>query len=271
MSVWGWLAAVAALVTFLVHTFLGHRYVFLPFLDSNTEPFAKATLTVGWHFITFWLAFQAVSFFALPSLDPAVQPYVFGTFLLPDLAFFGLFASISRLKFGSFTKMPQTGLFLTILLPLGLTLTSPLPRPTGELFLGTAIGIFLAIAWLHWLWAKGSTWPARSREKLTQLVVGTQVGKGFPSRSATLFVAITLLGFAVWLILRLRYPLLIKEPWDLFGLALIFALRGFGGFFEFWIRPSTQTVAYGHYNRVLYSPLCIALASLIWGGAQWLV
>ncbi|MEL6547699.1 MAG: hypothetical protein AAFQ82_23950, partial [Myxococcota bacterium] len=35
-----------------------------------------------------------------------------------------------------------------------------------------------------------------------------------------------------------------------------------GGYFEGWFRPESLTLPYGFWNRVLYSPLCLGLATL---------
>lgn len=43
----------------------------------------------------------------------------------------------------------------------------------------------------------------------------------------------------------------------------IFTLRGIGGFFEVVLRPSIRDTPYLHWNRRLYSPIALGLATTI--------
>ncbi|MEO1170674.1 MAG: DUF3995 domain-containing protein, partial [Myxococcota bacterium] len=93
--------------------------------------------------------------------------------------------------------------------------------------------------------------------------VGTQRGT-FPGRGACFAVAgaLTLAGVSV--LLAPASIWLTYAPWLVGG---VFLLRGIGGYLEGFARPECLTLPYGFWNRTLYSPLCLGLATLALGFA----
>jgi hypothetical protein len=122
----------------------------------------------------------------------------------------------------------------------------------------------LGLSALHVYWARGGLWPATNPEQLARLVVGGPVKISMPGRAACWAVAALLAGFAgvvgaaagLW-----RIPLPSSWVAPLAGLgAGILLLRGLWGFVEHRLRPEIIGSPYEHMNRVLYSPLCLALS-----------
>ena len=126
-----------------------------------------------------------------------------------------------------------------------------------------AAGILLCVALMHLAWAVGIYWPARDAEQLAQWVLGGEPGIELPSRGACLGVSLVLgalLGVWLWTA-KATAP-----AWWMLGLSWlgvgVLALRGLGGFFERRFRPSIQGSPYAKMNVLLYSPLCLGLATL---------
>jgi Protein of unknown function (DUF3995) len=125
-------------------------------------------------------------------------------------------------------------------------------------------GVLLGLSALHAHWARGGCWPATNPERLARVVVGGPPGMNMPGRAACWVVAALLAGFAgvvgaaagLW-----RSPLPLSWLKLLAGLgAGLLLLRGLWGFVEHRLRPERVGSPYESMNRVLYSPLCLALS-----------
>ncbi len=122
-----------------------------------------------------------------------------------------------------------------------------------------------ALAGLHVYWGFGGRWPGTDEETLAATVVGTPAGTKMPGTLPCLGVAGLLVAAAV-LILSARGiveglpPVLASGgAWVVAGVLL---LRGVAGYFDTVIRPETIGTPFVRLNRVLYSPLCLALSAL---------
>jgi hypothetical protein len=121
---------------------------------------------------------------------------------------------------------------------------------------------------LHVYWASGGAWPARDPDALATYVLGSNRDR-MPPRLLTLCIALVLFVFA-WLPLAhalalASMPLALRSmAVPLYTLAAVFALRGLGGFVEQRIQPSPPHWPYVRLNKQLYSPLCLALAALLY-------
>ena len=141
------------------------------------------------------------------------------------------------------------------------------PDRTGK-WAGTGASITLGgIAALHLAWALGSTFPATDARSLARTVVG---GNTFPSAAASAVVA-SLLGVASTLVavrsrpstpLGRRFPTAISRP-GVLVVAAALGLRGGGGMFSSIIGVPKTTSTFRVLDLVLYSPLCLGLATAI--------
>lgn len=138
----------------------------------------------------------------------------------------------------------------------------------GSPMVGVLVAAVLtSIAAVHLAWALGTSWPAKSESELAQLVVGVGEHESMPPRIATGGVALLLIAMAIWILgagevlhIPLSQSLLRHGSW---ALAALFALRGAGGYVEEHFRPVIRGTPYARWNRILYSPLCLALAACI--------
>ena len=119
------------------------------------------------------------------------------------------------------------------------------------------------LALVHVYWAWGGRWPGIDGPSLAARVVGGHAP--MPGWTACMVVAGALLvaGAFVGSALASWGPL-ISEALD--GLAagavaVAFGLRGLGGFFEVFFRPTIRTQPYFRLNLWLYSPLCLVIAA----------
>jgi hypothetical protein len=125
----------------------------------------------------------------------------------------------------------------------------------------------LLLALLHVYWGYGGAWPARSREELGPMVVGTtprDTMPNMPNLLACLAVA-GLLVVAAGLIALAGFT---PEPswvWRVgsAGVGVVLLVRGLGGYLDGRLRPATRDQPFYALNRRIYSPLCLILASLI--------
>lgn len=126
-----------------------------------------------------------------------------------------------------------------------------------------AAGILLCVALIHLAWATGRCWPARDGEQLAQWVLGGEPGTKLPGRTACMGVVVALAGLALlwWWTKHDAAPALWMMGLSWLGVGVL-ALRGLGGFFERRFRPSIQGSPYAKMNVLLYSPLCLGLATL---------
>jgi len=255
---------VAALSTWWIHTFLGGRRILEPLQNAEMPRFAKATMSVCWHATTHCLSLVVISlvgasFWGSEGVRQGLLTLVIA-FCLPAA---GIFLVISKKTYGRWLTMPQSFLLGHIALWSSLALFRPVWLAAGTC-LSILLGVLLLLlAALHFLWARGSSWPSRSQEELVQLVVGQPKGHPFPGAKMTLAVAYGLAGFGVFMFLPVwtNVPGVYYRVFVL-GLAVLFALRGFGGYFEPYLRPWTVDLPYGYWNRVLYSPICLAMGGM---------
>lgn len=248
-----------ALFTFWLHTFVGGRLVLAPVFAAKLSRLARGTMAAGWHFITYFLALNVVAaaFAAFPGNDTNLLLAL----ALLNLPFAILFLSVSLFHFRSLSKLPQSSLLGTIGLLALLAYFFPITLPIKVGFALAAMLALLMIAAIHVAWAFGSPWPAANHQDLIELVVGQERDQPFPGRAMTLAVAALLCVAAGLTLATALMPdsrLLQNLTWLL---ALVLALRGCLGFFEGRLRPWTRRLPYHHWNRVLYSPLCLLLAA----------
>lgn len=124
--------------------------------------------------------------------------------------------------------------------------------------------LLLALATLHILWALGHYWPAADRADLKDLVLGGPAKVPFPGPFACAIVA-GAMAFGAGVVLQLGglHQWLPAEPAELCarGFLSAFFLRGTLGYgmhrFKFW----QDSAKFNHWNRLLYSPLCLAIAA----------
>ncbi len=126
----------------------------------------------------------------------------------------------------------------------------------------TAILSFIAA--LHAYWALGGVWPGRDKSSLGRIVVGNPRLLGVPPASLTAIVAALIAGAAAWPLLlspvtaRIASPEIARIMTGL--LAIVFLLRGLAGYLPVLQRRHSAE-PFASLNRVLYSPLCLALGA----------
>ncbi|WP_088348029.1 MULTISPECIES: DUF3995 domain-containing protein [Rhodomicrobium] len=122
--------------------------------------------------------------------------------------------------------------------------------------------ILAAIAALHAYWALGGLWPGRDQTELARTVVGNVGVTHMPPASLTAIVAALIAAVAAWPLLiapllRLVLPhVVIAAATILIG--AVFMLRGLLGYSEA-MRRRHAAEPFATYNRLYYSPLCLAL------------
>ena len=119
--------------------------------------------------------------------------------------------------------------------------------------------VMFVLALIHIYWGHGGNWPGHDRQSLTDKVVGE--GTEFPS----IFSCYTV---ATLLILAGAIPLFTEDvlfgarfnnySWLNFFVALPLMIRGVGGYLPVIEKRWTQVFVRN--NRIIYGPLCIALA-----------
>jgi len=121
------------------------------------------------------------------------------------------------------------------------------------------------VAFAHYLWAFGNTWPIRNEALLAQTVVGRPGITSMPNRFVTFLVATALLVFGV-IALSLADPVAGGLGLTVLGvlLALVFITRGVLGYTPGW-RAQFPTEPFASLDRKNYSPLCF------WIGAGFLI
>lgn len=258
-------ATLSALVTFWVHTFLGQRFVVAKLQQASFDPFAKATMMVCWHITTYLLALitLAAGTATFSVVSESMERFLLlATFLL-SLPGALVFLLISARAFKSAFSMPQSRLLGSIALFSGLAYLFPVRVPSNQGLAGVTAAFLAAIALIHFVWARGISWPAKSMGDLNELVVGQPALQRFPGKGMTNLVAVTLSLFA----LAFTFVAAVDQGSKSFTIGLIviasiFLLRGILGFFEPWLRPQTKAYPYAHWNRVLYSPVALLIGVL---------
>jgi hypothetical protein len=119
--------------------------------------------------------------------------------------------------------------------------------------------VLAALALLHAYWGAGGRWPASNDRELAETVVG--VAK-LPSAAACYCVAFALAATGVWALLT---ACILFPPWPLeltwaggLAAALLFLVRGFGGYHPAW-RRWHPLEPFATNDRRFYSPLCLAI------------
>ena len=108
-----------------------------------------------------------------------------------------------------------------------------------------------SLAGLHFYWGHGGIWPGTDRQDLIDKVFGE--GTRFPSIYACYAVAIALIIAGI-------IPFFSENDFARMNylIAVIFLIRGLGGYLP--IVEKRWNKVFVHYNRMIYSPLCIAIA-----------
>ena len=121
------------------------------------------------------------------------------------------------------------------------------------------------VAFAHYLWAFGNTWPIRNETLLAQTVVGRTGITRMPNRVVTFVVATAILGIGI-IALSLADPVAGGPGFTLLGvlLALVFIGRGVLGYTPAW-RARFAAEPFAALDRKNYSPLCF------WIGAGFLI
>jgi hypothetical protein len=121
------------------------------------------------------------------------------------------------------------------------------------------VALFLLLAALHVYWAAGGRWGAS--------VAVPEVGgrPAFqPGPAATLVVALLLAAAAAVVAARARFVPDLGAPWlfraGAWTLSAVFALRTIGNFRTFGLFRAARDTAFARYDRVLFTPLCVAIA-----------
>ena len=121
------------------------------------------------------------------------------------------------------------------------------------------------VAFAHYLWAFGNTWPIRNEALLAQTVVGRPGITKMPNRFVTFVDATALIVFGI-VALSLADPVAGGVGLTVLGilLALVFIARGVLGYTPGW-RAQFPTEPFASLDRKNYSPLCF------WIGAGFLI
>lgn len=134
-------------------------------------------------------------------------------------------------------------------------------------------GVFFFLAALHVYWARGGFWPGTDAKSFLEHVVGSSPSGGTPSPAACLAVAFLLsvaaclpLALVGWV--RLPFAGLSIASVPLVQMAAcvcggVLLLRGLFGYVDHRVRPAILKTPFFRLNRVLYSPLCLLLGSVM--------
>lgn len=122
-------------------------------------------------------------------------------------------------------------------------------------------GGLMALAALHGAWAAGSTWPLPDKQRLAQVVVGSEE---LPPAAACAAVAGLLAGAAG---LVAGFPRSAPELSRVgaAGVVATLTLRGVAGAVGLTTRRGTSA-EFAYWDRRLYSPVCLVLAGLCSAG-----
>lgn len=121
-------------------------------------------------------------------------------------------------------------------------------------------GGLLVIAVVHANWARDSAWPAPDRARLADAVIGREE---MPGAGPCLAVA-GLLTTAAGLVLGYPRRSPPRQRAGAAGVVAVLALRGVLGYTGA-MDAGRISPAFAHWNRRLYSPLCLGLAALCAG------
>ncbi|HLW90971.1 MAG TPA: DUF3995 domain-containing protein [Roseiarcus sp.] len=120
-----------------------------------------------------------------------------------------------------------------------------------------------AIAAVHFYWGAGGFWPAADEAGLIDTVLGDWRARTMPPRPLTFVVAIAIEAAAlVAAFLSLRVGGAIDALFSMAGavLCLVFLARFSLGYLGFWRRRYNRQ-PFARLDRLVYSPLCLAIAA----------
>ncbi|WP_241837960.1 DUF3995 domain-containing protein [Streptomyces sp. CB03234] len=120
--------------------------------------------------------------------------------------------------------------------------------------------VLTAIGVLHFVWVF-SPWPFKDVMTFTRTIGGSDDGV-MPPVPSTVLVGLALIGGAVLTLMVNESIPGIGPAWlrlvGMYGLTVVLLARGLGGYFM----NSSAAVEFQRLNTFLYSPLCVALATL---------
>jgi uncharacterized protein DUF3995 len=125
----------------------------------------------------------------------------------------------------------------------------------------SAAATLLALAGLHAVWATGSSWPAKDRVALAELMAG-RAGGSVPPAAACTTVA-TLLTIASVLVSGRPRRLPALQRAGAHAVAAVLGVRGACGMAgrTDLVSPGSTAPRFWRMDRRYYSPLCLALAA----------
>jgi hypothetical protein len=128
------------------------------------------------------------------------------------------------------------------------------------------ISVIAGLALLHAYWGLGGRWPGHDDASLVERVVGRTKNMRAPSPGACFTVAAALLAAAALVGLHVgMWPAGTSAWWvvtaGFWSAALVFLVRGLAGFIPTIFRYAEGT-SFSRLNRIVYSPLCLAIAAL---------
>ena len=123
--------------------------------------------------------------------------------------------------------------------------------------------VFLFLAGLHIYWARGGYWPGTDSGSLLGYVVGASPSGAMPSPAACLAVTVALSAAALIPLALIGWVRLPFVHLAAYGCAGVLLLRGLFGYVDHRFRPAILGTPFYRLNRVLYSPLCLLLGSLM--------
>ena len=234
-----------------VHTIGGERLVVQPFRRdaAATDPFARGTMLVVWHLVT-WVLVTLAGVVALAAIAPRFVPII-PLAGLQVAGFAVVFVFIARRELGAAIRLPQW----LILGPLAAGLLATLSARPGAVAAGGLVGI---IGLAHLAWVFGSTFPARDRAQLAAYVLpsrpGAMAAGRMPSRFATAAVAVVCFAMSGSLLAAFAPRSVVL------AIAAVFGGRGLVGLGYGAMRR--RGAPFFVYDRVVYSPGCLFIAGL---------
>lgn len=109
-TLWLWIAAGFALVTWFVHTFLGQIYIVPPLLKAEMHVVPKYTHFYCWHLVTLMIA-ALVGAFAWAALDPSAWEVAILATVVSAIACLWSLALTLTVRRGKPWQMPPWALF----------------------------------------------------------------------------------------------------------------------------------------------------------------
>ena len=239
----------------------GRPRVIAPMRDSNLPAFSRATVLVVWHATTLFLVHPGRGRRHGGVCSPRPWPLL-ALALLQACRVRGSFSlRVGTRELGEAVRLPQWLLFGPLAFSLASSFT---PHPAAI----AGAGMLLTLGIAHLAWATGSAWPARDQAQLATYTMpadlAARLGGKLPSRAATVTVAVSLFTMA----LSVLGPVFgSSHRWPALAVAGVLAARGaFGLAYAPW-SPLVSRQPFALYNRIMFSPGCLFLATIIAVGA----